>query len=160
MANFARFSSEQDFRAKMDALQLGTAMPQGGGQGAPQGPATPSGGSTVNQDAHKSGKSSRGRAAKAGNATPGRGPLRVSHFYVHRVASVRRLAAELDPSDDIPQLAAGRCYVCGNHGHVLEECPIKDQRDRWIPVARELSGRERALVGALVTKGKLEAVKL
>ncbi len=157
------FSSQEVFREKMDTITAAAAQAQAANNtpaaAQPDG-ATPGGGQR--EEGQRSAKSGRGRTTKVGGSAPsGRsGPLRVSHFFVHSSAPVRRLVAELDPSDDIMKLAAGRCYVCGNKGHVFDDCPIKEQRDRWIPTARELGGRERALVGALVAKGKLEAVKL
>ena len=157
------FSSQEVFREKMDTITAAAAQAQAANNtpaAAQPDAATPGGGQR--EEGQRSAKSGRGRTTKVGGSAPsGRsGPLRVSHFFVHSSAPVRRLVAELDPSDDIMKLAAGRCYVCGNKGHVFDDCPIKEQRDRWIPTARELGGRERALVGALVAKGKLEAVKL
>ncbi len=149
------YSCKDDFQAKLAAIKEGPRSHVDGNE-----PVTTK---TTSREARSAGDAAPKRAHKEskGKRAEGRNPpLLMRHFHAHPNAKVREVTAPLDGAINVTVAAQGHCFLCGRGGHYCDECPIKGDRSKWIPLARDLeqTGRERCLVGALVAKGVITAV--
>lgn len=149
------YSNKDDFKTKLAALEGGRMGTTSAGDVATEKtagrePRPPADGAPKRAPKEPKTKRTETRAA----------PLLMRHFHAHPNGKVREATALQDGAINVTVAAQGHCFLCGQRGHYCDECPIKDDRSKWIPLARELenAGRERCLVGALVAKGAIAAL--